>query len=289
MPSVTPPSDARVVCLRTRCSASSGTRLDARESLSRPARAPAQAWTRPAHETALAPRPAPAAGSGRARPAATSCARRAGSSSPAPGSSGPRSASRRMGVAIPDPIVLIATPSSVTKPRKTATMIAAAAVIARLVDAGPRATLRGVSGALVVLAVPREQERLVRPSTGRTRWRTSSSAATSAPASHRRGRAPLAPAPARSRGWRARHAASTADQVGRRHLEQIATDEHHHQQSGGDCDDEADQPPDPVGQMSAISLNSTDDPVARHRVELRPAGSVCPATPSHSRAARTRP
>ncbi len=50
-------------------------------------------------------------------------------------------ASRRIATPSPKPSILTRVPISVAKPRKTSTMIAAAAVMTPLVAASPRATL----------------------------------------------------------------------------------------------------------------------------------------------------
>ena len=74
------------------------------------------------------------AGRGRARRASTSSSGRASSSWPARGPSGPAVASRVIATAMPTPSCLTTTSTSLAKPRKTATMIAAAAEITRPVD-----------------------------------------------------------------------------------------------------------------------------------------------------------
>ena len=113
-------------------------------------------------------------------------------------------ASSAIATAMPTPSCLTTTSTSLAKPRKTATMIAAAAEMTRPV--AREAAHRRCRGRRRCPASPRGSARAGTPrspSTGRTAPRTSGSASSSTPASRGRGRAARRPSPTgRSRSAR---------------------------------------------------------------------------------------
>ena len=182
-----------------------------------------------------------------------------------------RVASRKMATAIPNPSILTTTPSSVTKPRKTGHHDRRGGgdhPAGRRRARGPRCRARrrcarsppGSARA----GTPRS------PSTGRTGWRTSGSAASvdtgiawSSPSSS-------APQPHWKTAVSTPYAAATDSRFITAALSGIDDRaEHHHQQQHRDADDEADHQPDPARQ----DVGDVGEQRRRCRSARRPAGS----------------